>query len=118
MKYPCVQQKKELLIVEFGPELHEVKRRSLRMVVDLGSHGDVLGIEIINLILTVGKHALEVVTQVVPNAGTEIWYGYDEESDSFYLGLKSGDSRIQKSVDGSVICDEVGRIIALNANWQ
>lgn len=113
MSYPRVYQKEGSLKVEFGPESREAKRQPLRMVLDFGAFGDIVGIEILNLMMKVGKRALETISQVVSTTGEEVRYAYDEESDSFSLCLKPGRSLDQKSVDGSATCDDEGRITAL-----
>lgn len=83
----------------------------------MGSLGDVLGVEIMNLTFEAGEQALGLISQVVPTGGDGTRYGYDDESDSFYLRLQSGDSLDQKSVDGLAICDKEGRITSLSAEW-
>ncbi len=103
--------------VEFAPEPSQARHKSLRMVLDFGSFGEVLGIEIINLTLGAGKPVLDLISQVVATTGDETRYAYDDESDSFYLHMHAGNSLSNKSVDGSAICDEEGRITALSAAW-
>lgn len=115
--YPCVHQEEGSLKVEFAPESHEAGHQQLRMVLDFGAFGDVLGIEILNLLLETGKQALEIIGQVVPTEGEGLKYGYDDESDSFYLRLQQGNSLNQKSVDGLATSDEGGRITSLSAAW-
>jgi len=115
--YPYMHEEEKSLRVEFAPEPRQAKRKSLRMVLDFGSFGDVLGIEIMNLMLEAGKPALDLISQVVATTGYETRYSYDDESDSFYLRVHAGKSLNQKSVDGLAICDEDGRITELSAAW-
>jgi uncharacterized protein YuzE len=115
MKYPHITKREDSFKIEFLQSSGQATRKPLRMVVDFGLSGDVLGIEIMNLTLEAGKQALELITQVIPTTGEGTTYGYDEDSDSFYLRLNSGSSSNQMSIDGLAICDEEGRIIALSA---
>lgn len=117
MKYPCVHQEEGVLSVEFAPESAQATRKPVRMVLDFGSLDNVLGIEIMNLTLEAGEQALGLISQVVADTGDETRYGYDDESDSFYLRVQTGNSLNQKSIDGLAICDEKGRITALSAEW-
>ncbi len=118
MRYPHVCQEEGSLKVEFGPEMPGANRQPLWMVLDFGSSGEVVGVEVIKLVFDTGKRALEIVSQTVPTAGDGPRYAYDEESDCFALHLKPGPSLDQKGVDGSAVCDEKGRITALNATWE
>ena len=118
MEYPRVCQEEGSLRIEFAPESSGAKRKVLRMVLDFGSSGEILGVEIISLLFNAGKSALEVISQVVPTTGDGLRYGYDEECDCFSLSLKAGYSPNQESVDGSATCDAEGRIIGLSAEWK
>jgi len=104
--------------VEFAPQTPGARHQPLRMVLDLGPSGEVLGIEVINLLLEVGKNALDTIGRTVPTTGDGVTYGYDEESDAFYLRLKSGKSLDQTSVDGVATCDAAGRIVGLDCNFR
>lgn len=117
-EYPRVTQDACVLTVQFAPASTRERRQPLRMVLDFGSSGEVIGIEIINLVLEVGKSALETISRTVPTAGEHVRYAYDEESDCFWLQLNAGYSRDQKAVDGQVSLDEAGRITAIVVEWH
>jgi hypothetical protein len=113
MGYPRVSQNATSLTVEFAPGARGIKRGVLRMVLDCGLCGEVLGIEIISLLGQAGKSALGAIRRSVPTAGEGVTYSYDEECDCFYLSLSPGRSVKQRTVDGSACYDAEGQITAL-----
>jgi len=106
------------IFVEFAPDAERVGGRSIRMVLDFNSTGEVIGIEIINLVFKAGKKSLDIINQFVPIKGELPRYSYDQDSDSFYLRLKADRSLDQKALDGSMFLDREGRINALSAKWK
>lgn len=116
-QYPCVHEKQGSLVVEFAPGIEQSIRRPLRMVLDFGQWGEVMGIEIINLAFDLGKNCLGAISESVPTEGEATRYAYDEESDCFSLTLRRGRSWDQKAVDGCVFLDKGGAMIALAVSW-
>jgi uncharacterized protein YuzE len=92
MHYPRLDQETGSLFVQFDEIEDRLPGRPLKMTLDFDLHGDILGIEVINLFLTVGSDSLKIVCQSVPTDGSGMRYSYDEGSDSFYLRLKTGRS--------------------------
>jgi len=115
--YPRISKKDRSLVVEFVPGEKQRSERSLKMVLDFGEFGEIVGIEVINLVLQAGKNCLGIINQSVRTDGGELKCSYDEEADSFYLRLKAGRSIDQKAVQGSMVLDNNGHILALNAEW-
>jgi uncharacterized protein YuzE len=78
MNYPKICVEAGSLFVEFA----EVKERSagqpIRMILDFGQDGEVLGIEIINLTLTAGKNSLTAIEGSIPTEGKGLKYSYDD----------------------------------------
>ncbi len=106
------------LFVEFAHVAKQSAGQPLKMVLDFGQGGEVLGVEIINLALKAGRNSLRTIDESVRTQGSGLRYSYDEDSDSFYLRLKAGKSADQKAVEGVMFRDDEGRIIALNAEWE
>jgi uncharacterized protein YuzE len=115
--YPQIREDDRSLIVEFAPDVNRSEERRLRMIVDLSPLGKVVGVEIINAVLKAGKNGLKLIEQSVPADGNGVKYSYDADSDSFYLRLTGDRSVDQKAVDGFVLLDDRGRILALGAEW-
>jgi uncharacterized protein YuzE len=116
-EYPRVHEKQGSLLVEFGSGMEESTQQPLRMVLDFGQWGEVMGIEILNLAFELGKNCLRAISDSVPTDGESTRYAYDDESDSFSLTLRVGRSSDQKAVDGCVFLDKTGAIIAMSMNW-
>jgi uncharacterized protein YuzE len=116
--YPQVREKEGSLLVEFAPDAKRSAAQPLKMVLDFDELGEVVGIEIINMLLKTGKNSLNVINQSVWTDGDGRGYSYDEDSDSFYLRLKDGRSVEQKAVQGSMFLDDAGKILGLSAKWQ
>ncbi len=117
-EYPRLHEEDASLVVQFTSGMEESTPHPLRVVLDFGQSGEVVGIEIINLAFELGKNCLGAVSESVPKNGEGMRYGYDEESDCFYLRLRTGRSLNQKAVDGAVFLDSRGEMVALNANWS
>jgi uncharacterized protein YuzE len=88
------------------------------MVLDFGQWGEIIGVEILNLVFQAGKGCLGIISRSVPTKSEGLRYAYDEASDSFYLRFRTGSSFKQKSVQGSVFLDPDGTITGLSAKWQ
>jgi uncharacterized protein YuzE len=84
------------------------------MVLDLDQSGDVIGVEILNLIFHAGKNSLKAINRCVPTEGDGLRYAYDEDSDSFYLRLRPGKSADQKAIQGLLSLDNDGQISSLS----
>jgi uncharacterized protein YuzE len=116
--YPHIGEEEGSVVVEFAPSVEQSNSRPLDMVLDFGQSGEVMGIEIINLVFEAGKDCLRTINGSVPTKSEGLRYAYDEDSDSFYLRLRPGRSFNQKSVKGSMFLDTDGRITGLSAKWQ
>lgn len=92
----------------------KAKEAIIPVVVDRDSFGELMGVEIINVLLTAGSNSLDLIRQVLPAAGAIPRYGFDDVTDSFYLHLKEGRSATQESVRAAVDFDANGRIIAID----
>jgi uncharacterized protein YuzE len=112
-----IRETKGSLLVEFVPHIKRSKHRSLEMVLDFGRSGEVMGIEIINLVLQAGRSCLKLISASVPADGEGLKYAYDVSCDAFYLRLRIGKSWNQKTVYGSLFLDDAGRIVGLSAEW-
>ncbi len=115
--YPHVLEEEGSVAIEFAPGAEQSNARTLKMVLDFGQWGEVVGIEIISLIFAAGKDCLQIIDRSLPTQGEGLRYAYDEESDCFYLRLKTGRSCGQRSVTGSMLLDADGRITSLGAKW-
>lgn len=88
------------------------------MVIDLDEEGNLLGIEIINLVYEMGNECLNEIKKVLPErercCETGINFTYDKEADGFYLFLKKGKSVTQCSIRGKVYLNSKGSIIGFD----
>jgi uncharacterized protein YuzE len=116
--YPQVREEDGSLSVEFAPVVKRSTGQPLKMVLDFGQFGEVVGIEVLNLIFEAGKNSLGIIGQSVRTDGDGMRYSYDEDSDSFYLRLKAGKSVDQKALQGSMFLDDAGQILGFSAEWQ
>jgi hypothetical protein len=82
---------------------------------DFDARGDVLGIEILDLKRLAGDRVFHDYDWEMSG---EIRTTYDESVDAFYLYLKRispGESVAQLAVAGTIVVDERGRLLALEA---
>jgi len=115
--YPLIQVNDRSLSVEFSANVKLSTTHPLDMALDFDEAGEVVGIEILNLVFEAGKNCLGIIGQTVRADGYGLKYSYDEDSDSFYLRLKAGLSFDQKAVHGSMCRDVRGQIVAFSATW-
>ena len=115
--WPKIRKEENSIAVEFAPAAEASKLHPIEIVLDFSEYGDVLGIEIINLVFEVGENALGIIKGSFPVDDKGMRYSYDEHSDAFYLRLQPGRSSRQRSVNGSIILDPVGQIKELRAEW-
>ncbi|HEY2785955.1 MAG TPA: DUF2283 domain-containing protein [Fimbriiglobus sp.] len=116
--YPNIATTVNSLMVEFAPNPSHAKDLSLKMVLDYGESGEVIGVEILNLAFEAGNNCLGIIQSAVPIQGDDLKFSYDEECDAFYLRLRSGRSLQQKVVQGNACLDNDSRIVSLNAEWH
>ena len=114
--YPRVCEEAGSLSVEFAPDGRMSRRVPLTMVIDLGQDGDVLGIEILDLVSQTGKESLGIIRQAVRTDGGGLRYAYDDDSESFYLQLRAGRSVDQKALEGFAFLDDLGQILGIGVN--
>jgi uncharacterized protein YuzE len=96
----------QVLLDEAGKSVAEFR---IEFVLDIDRFGEVIGIEIMDLVAHAGEHCL----QVIQNSNTS--YSYNEDADAFYLRLNEGASLDQKVVDGKLLVDKGGQIIGFRA---
>jgi uncharacterized protein YuzE len=115
--YPQVHEESQAVVVDFDLTTQQSSRQPLRMVLDFGQQGEVLGIEIINLAYVAGQNCLQAISKSIGTDGQGLRFSYDDESDCFYLRLREGQSLTQKAVDGFVLLDQGGAITNLSVDW-
>jgi uncharacterized protein YuzE len=115
-EYPKVHRRLHSILLEFAPPIQNASMKPLRMVLDFDELGEVSGIEIINLAVqtSLGSHRL---AKKAAGSNTILKCSYDDESDSLYLRLKTTRSIDQKALQGSIIVDRDGQILAMRADW-
>jgi uncharacterized protein YuzE len=118
MTYPQIDRESQSFSVRFTAEAGDVGGKPIEMVLDFDQFGEVIGIEILDLMFNAGKGCLLGIAQCVPTEGDGVRYSYDEDSDSFYLRVTAGNSLDQKTVDGQLSLDAEGRITAMRAKWR
>ena len=116
--FPKVLKDSRSFRIEFSPSIVTSKEKLIEMVLDFDQFGEIIGVEIINLLLHVGENGLGIISNVIPNDGTGIRYSYDRECDSFYLKIKSDRSVDQIEVEGLALLDKDGQIFCLNVVFQ
>src|SRR5271163_1993901 len=116
--YPHVREDAGSVAVEFAPGGEHSNPRPLEVVLDFGQRGEVVGIEILNLVFEAAKACLGISSGSVPTESEGLRYAYDEGCDAFRLQLRGGRSFHQKTVIGSMLLDAGGRITGLSAKWQ
>lgn len=116
--FPRVTQTTKSFFVEFGPHASTATGRPLGMVLDFDRHNALVGIEILNLTFEAGGKSLDIISRSVRTDGDGLRYSYDADSDSFYLRFKTERSADQKAVQGLMLCDGDGQIVALRADWH
>jgi hypothetical protein len=84
------------------------RRTDFDGVVDQTDFGDVLGLEILDLLRQLGG----VATPASPTSGFPCW-SYDDEIDAFYVHVQDGASQSQKAVMGQASLDSLGSLVAL-----
>lgn len=81
----------------------------IEFVLDIDKFGEVIGIEIMDLVADAGEGCL----QLIQNSSAT--FSYDEDVDAFYLRLEAGASLDQKVVEGKILLDERGQVIGFRA---
>lgn len=115
VNYPQISFAEATLEVAFCDPVRRETTVPISIIVDLDLSGKIIGIEIINLFLQIGHSCLDEIARVLPTAVGAVRYGYDEDTDCFYLHLDVGPSRDQKSIAASACLDANGQIIGLVA---
>lgn len=108
-KYPDVntdQGRIEILLNSSDEVLHEL---SIEFILDIDKYGEVIGIEISNMMANAGDDCLDYV------GNTDVDFSYDEDSDSFYLRLKEGTSLDQLVVQGKLLKNNEGQVVGFRA---
>ena len=113
--FPRVRVKPRTLSVQLRAPEQRTTDIDVDFILDFDARGDVLGIEILSLKRFAGDHILDGYDSEMPG---EMRTEYDEEVDAFYLYLKHigpAESVAQHEVTGTIVVDERGRMLALEA---
>lgn len=116
-QYPQVHEKMGSLLIGFAPVAGQTSEINLRIVLDFSEHGEVIGVEILNLVLETKNFGRRMIEQLTRDGG-RVKSSYDEESDSLYLRLADARSRDQRAMEGSLLFDVDGKLLRLSANWR
>jgi hypothetical protein len=78
--YPKVRREQQSILLEFAPPVQNVLTKPLRMVLDFGEQGEVVGIEVINLSIQarIGGHRF---IERATGSNTVLRCSYDAEAD-------------------------------------
>jgi uncharacterized protein YuzE len=94
----------------------DVRRVVTEFILDLDGFKNVIGVEILALTEIAGCDCLNEIEENVPAEGDGLRYSYDAESDSFYLQLSNEASKDQIALDGILVLDRAGAIVALECS--
>jgi len=107
---------KNRLVIKFGSPSDQSRIIKVGFVIDFDLNGNVLGIEIINLKYYAGGNVLEGIDPELFGSKAKVRISYDEDVDALYLSLSNGRSTDQITVDGRVVLDEKGHLVAIEAD--
>lgn len=110
--FPYVVREQGLIEVLLAVSEKSVSELAIDFVLDIDRFGEVIGIEILDLMADAGEGCL----QFIQESGAS--YSYDEEADAFYLRLNEGVSLDQKVVQGKLLVDKEGQIIGFRGWCQ
>jgi uncharacterized protein YuzE len=105
-----------MLIITFDNQGMQVRRSTISAVLDFDRSENVIGVEIINLLLQAGKNCLGRIRQSVSATDAEMKFSYDDECDCAYLRLRAGESLQQSVTDTELIFDDSGHIVEMRIN--
>ncbi len=114
--FPRLDIDAENLVVKLDAYVGQLRVVPIKAVLDFDRFYNVIGVEIINLVLQVGENSLAAFSQSLSGGYNEMKYSYDAECDCFYLRLRTDKSVDQKSADATLCLDESGRIVEMNVN--
>lgn len=83
---------------------------NLRVVCDIDSENDLIGIEILDLLFKCREQQVSIDTEGI---STSAMLSYDSEVDALYIRIKPGDSVTQKSTDSSIQFSKDGRPLSI-----
>jgi uncharacterized protein YuzE len=114
LKYPNFISNENLLKVNLRESLHpNLNKIPHRFVCDFDESGSLIGIEILDLKRTAGENVMEGLKEILTPMGDAMQYTYDPEVDAFYFKIQPGRSRNQKAVNGKIITNDKGCLVAL-----
>jgi uncharacterized protein YuzE len=114
--YPLVNKAKDKIVVEFVPrDRLGLTSIEIPLVVDFDLNGDVIGIEALNLCFYAGRSIQGKGDRSGSESG-RIRLTYDDEVDALYLRIDDGRSLRQRRVNGNLLIDADGRLIAIEAS--
>ena len=101
------------------PAPGQTQRVPLPLVLDFSDAADLIGIEALNLLSTIGgaENSLGAMARAVPRIGDGLRYSYDDESDAFYLQIKRAKSRAQRTATGAAVLDASRTLIGIEVCW-
>jgi len=116
--FPNISIDKNIFFIEFARPNHESRVLKSWFVFDYNQYQEIIGLEIINLKLISGNRCLEKLYECFLGPQKYFKCSYDSETDSFYLTLSNDRSLDQKEVEGNIILDGDGHIVALRADLR
>lgn len=105
----------EITLTLYGEHPRQIE---VEFILDFNQFREVIGVEILNLKKEAGSNCLKRIEKSINTIGTGLRYSYDEETDSFYLQLSRESSIYQEAVLGTLILDDEGQIVSLEARWS
>lgn len=113
--YPNIVRGTNSIEIELGPHSEYIKQIEVEFILDKNQFDDVIGIEILDLKLEAGVRCLGRVESCIEVKGNGLRYGYDEETDSFYLQISNEDSSDQESINGILVLNSESQIVCFSA---
>lgn len=94
------------------------KELSSRVTLDFDASGELIAIELLDLLVRVGEDAGKFIEQKCSAVRETPYCAYDKAADALSIRIKEGASSSQSSVDGRLLLDTDGRIVGLKATWS
>jgi len=107
--FPKVIHEQGMIEVLLDRSDESVSELPIEFVLDIDKFGEVIGIEIMDLMADAGNGCL----QFMKKTGTK--FSYDEDTDAFYLRLNVGASLDQKVVQGNLLKNNEGQVVGFRA---
>jgi hypothetical protein len=111
--YPRVQRTSDSLVVEFSPKASDDKAAQMPMVLDFNRFGDIIAIEMISIKHYGGPNLFQALDLHEINEASDIRFTYDDTCDSSWLVLDKDRSLDQRCVDGRLMINRSGQLVAI-----